>query len=143
MNEIQIGLDISESDYRELPFPSYSLLSDIAKVGGGAVGAVRNTEINELDGVMVGKLVDNLLTENKLPDNFFIVKKKPSGKAKDLLKLLAKNINFLPNKEELLHVDNHELINKCCDVINYHKASKNKTSEEMMKKRIDGLKNYE
>ena len=85
-DEYKIGLDISEENYRDLPYPSYSLLSDIAKNGGEIVNGRRNEDVNEMDGVMVGKLVDNLLTENKYPDNFYVVKKIPTGKAKDVLK---------------------------------------------------------
>jgi len=136
MDENTIGLQISELEYRELPYPSYSLLSDMSKVGSSAIDGVRNTDINELDGVMVGKLVDNLLTENKLPDNFYVVKKKPTGKAKDILRVLAKTRQYHPNKTELLHPDNHDLINKCCDTIKYNSGSRSV-------KRIDGLKNYQ
>lgn len=146
MEEVKIdfiGLDITELEYRDLPYPSYSLLSDIAKVGAAAVvGGKRNEEINDLDGVMVGKLVDGLLTEDKLPDNIFLVKKKPSGKAKDLLKLLAKNAKYLPNKEDICHEDNHDLICRMCDIIKYHTVP-NKTEAERKEKRVAAIKNYQ
>lgn len=141
-DEYKIGLDISEENYRDLPYPSYSLLSDIAKNGGEVVNGKRNEDINEMDGVMVGKLVDNLITENKYPDNFYVVKKIPTGKAKDVLKVLSKNIKYLKNKTDLFHEDNHEIIDKCCDIIKYHKHSKTRSLEETKDKRLKGLINY-
>jgi hypothetical protein len=144
--EIQIGLQISEQDYRDLPYPSYSLLSDIKKNGVEVIDGVRNTDIGDLDGVMFGKLVDNLLTENKLPDNLYIVDKKPSGKAKEILKALVKNISKMPNKRSLFHKDNLDIINNVCKRLKYHKAGKkdnfDDTSESLKNKRISGLKNY-
>jgi hypothetical protein len=134
VNENTIGLLISEDEYRELPYPSYSLLSDIKKVGGEiAVGGVRNPNINELDGVMVGKLVDNLVTENKMPDNIIVVKKTPTGKVKEVIKALAKYNKYLPNKEDLFHIDNLDVLDKLCGQVRYLKDKD---------KRILGIKNY-
>lgn len=134
MDENTIGLQITEESYRDLPYPSYSLLSDIKKVGGElAVGGVRNPNINELDGVMVGKLVDNLVTENKMPDNLIVVKKTPTGKVKEVIKALAKYNKYLPNKENLFHVDNLDLLDKMCGQVRYLKDKD---------KRILGIKNY-
>lgn len=136
MSKNKIGLDITEEEYRALPYPSYSLLSDISKQGAEAtINGVRNPDINELDGVMVGKLVDNLVTENKMPDNLIIVKKKPTGKCKDILRVLSRTREYHPNQDELLHKDNHELIHKVCDSLKYFSKSPDK--------RIPGLENYE
>lgn len=135
MDENTIGLQITEESYRDLPYPSYSLLSDIKKVGGEiAVGGVRNPNINEMDGVMVGKLVDNLITENKMPDNIVVVKKTPVGKVKDIIKVLAKTREYHPNKEDLFHTDNIELLDKICGQVRYLKDKD---------KRIAGIKNYQ
>lgn len=144
--DIKIGLDITEKEYRELPYPSYSLLSDIKKNGVEVINGVRNPDIGDLDGVMFGKLVDDLLTENKLPDNLHVIDKKPSGKAKEILKALVKNIHKMPNKRSLFHKDNLDIINGVCKRLEYYKAGKkdnfDDNSEALKNKRISGLKNY-
>lgn len=141
MNEnTNIGLfNISELEYRDLPYPSYSLLSDIRKNGVNVIDGTRNLDINELDGVMVGKLVDNLLTEDKLPDNFYVVKKKPTAKAKMIIKSLAKLHYLLPNKDIIFSEENKDIILKLCNAAGYYMPKKNDTTQ----KRLDGLINYQ
>lgn len=130
----EVGLQISEQEYRDLKYPSYSLLSDIAKVGIENVDPnFRNKEIGDFDGVIFGKIVDGLVTENKLPEDIVVIQKKPSGKAKDLIKILVSNLKFLPEPKDLLNEKNHEVIFKACDAIKYLKDNT---------KRIAGLENY-
>ena len=133
MNKI-IGLDITEKEYRDLPYPSYSLLSDVSKNGPQVIGGARNTDIGELDGVIVGKIVDSILTDKKVPENLFKVKKTPSGKVKAILKALAYNAEMMPNPNKLLSKENEEIIDNICEKVKYLKTKES---------RLKGIKNYE
>lgn len=137
-----LGLQITEKEYRDLPFPSYSLFSDMEKHGPEIVNGKKNEDISELDGIMVGSMVDSILTCNKLPDDFHVIKKKPTGKAKQVLKVLAEYLNHLPDPNDLFSEKNEDIINKCCEAIKYHKASKKSTPEILLEKRKKGLLNY-
>ena len=129
----QLGLQVSEKEYRDIPFPSYSLLSDISKNGTSVIGGARNTEIGEMDSVIFGKIVDSLLTDKKDPDNLYVVTKSPTGKAKAIIKALASYSHLMPNKHDIFHEDNKEILDGICEKLNYYKNYET---------RLKGLKNY-
>lgn len=127
------GLDITEAEYRDLPLPSYSLLSDMVENGTSVIGGKRNEEIGELEPVMFGKIVDSLLTDKKMPENIVIVNKRPTGKAKEVIKALCFYNELLPNSKDFFHEDNEEVLDKVCVLVKFFKK------KEI---RIARLKNY-
>lgn len=139
-NKYNLGLDITEEEYRKIPYPSYSFFSDLEKVGmkPELLDPTKKNNIDDLDGIIYGKYVDSLLLENKEPDNLIVVKKKPSSKPKKILKALKRNINLLSNKD-IFHEDNKELIMELCDSLKYYHSPKKRTYEQ----RVAALKNYE
>lgn len=128
----KLGLQITEKEYRALPYPSYSLLSGISKEGPLVMYGTK-PDISDLDSIIIGSLVDSLVTEGGPPDNMVIVNKKPSSKALAIIKALAMRED-LPAKY-LLSVKNEKQIKEECDSLEYYK---NASTEQ----RIKHLKKY-
>lgn len=129
----QLGLEISEKEYRGLDYPSYSLLSAISKVGPLALYGVKE-DISDLDSIIIGKITDSLVTEGVDPEGMTIVDKKPSNKALKVIKDLCSR-DDLPNKGSVLVVKNLKEIKEACDAADYYSSSSDL-------KRLDYLKKY-
>ena len=128
----RLGLNITEQEYRNLSYPSYSLLSSISKYGPDAIYGER-VDISDLDGIVIGSLVDSIITDGGLPENLVVIDKKPTGKPLDILKALAERNDLQdPN---LLSVKNHDIIEEELDRFEYYKTS-------TFKVRLQKLKNY-
>lgn len=139
---LSLGMDISEKEYRDIPLPSYSYLADIAKaeilkpgVGGSEVviSGVRNLAIADMDGVMIGTIVDSRITEKKDPDNMIIVNKKPSGKMILIIKAILNLKSMLHNPTDLLSSDNYDSFVDMAEAFKYKKDYKS---------RLEGILNY-
>lgn len=129
---MEIGLQVTEKEYRALPYPSYSLLSGLSKNGPISLYGEK-IDISDLDGIIIGSIVDSLVTEGKPPDNMVVIDKKPSNKALAILKALADRTD-LPGVY-LLSVKNKAIIKEECDSLAYYP----KASTEQ---RIKYLKRY-
>lgn len=140
----RFGLNISEEEYRKLPLPSYSFFSDVQKLeeiapgtGHTIIGNVANSNNNDEDGIIFGSIVDQILTDGKADDdNIIIVKKKPSGKMKDMIRTLKLIKEFLSEPEDLFHFSNISDIINIANEFSYFP----KKSDEL---RLDGFRNYE
>jgi len=128
----ELGLNISEKEYRSLNYPSYSLLSSISKYGPDALYGEK-VDISDLDGIVIGALVDSIITDGKDPDNLVIIDKKPTGKPLDILKALSKRPDL--KDPYLLSKQNADLILEELDIFEYYKSSNYQT-------RLQKLKNY-
>lgn len=133
MDKKVFGLDITESEYRDIKLPSYSLLSDMIENGTSVIGGKRNETIGELEAVIFGKIVDSILTDKKIPDNLVIIDKNPTGKAREIIKAITYHLSGMPNKDDFYHPDNEEIIDAVCA---FFKFFKNKEV------RMTRLKNY-
>ena len=129
---IPIGLDINEKDYRSLPYPSYSLLSGLSKNGPLSMYGTK-LDISDLDSIIIGSIVDSLVTDGKVPDNMVIIDKKPSNKALAIIKSLADRKDL--KDPYLLSVKNEKQIKEECDALEYYKTSN-------IKDRVGYLKKY-
>ncbi len=133
MTEItQLGLQITEKEYRELPYPSYSLLSGLSKLGPNAIYGLKE-DISDLDSIVIGSIVDSLVTEGGPPDNLVIIDKKPSHKALMIIKSLLNRTDL--KDEYLLSVKNKKQIEEECNTVEYYKTSS-------IEQRIKYLKKY-
>mgnify|MGYP000677944572 CR=1 FL=1 len=130
---IELGLQITEQEYRKLPYPSYSLLSGISKYGPDAIYG-KSEDISDLDSIIIGSLVDSIVTDGGVPDNMVIVNKKPSGKAIAIIKALCNREDL--EEEYLLSVKNEALIKEECDELEYYASA---TTAQ----RIKHLKKYD
>lgn len=130
-----LGLQISEQEYRDLQYPSYSLFSDIEKVGIENVDpGSKNKQIGDLDGVIFGKIVDSIVTDGVVPSDLIVMTKKPAaGKVKTIINTLVDNLEFLPNKKNILAPENKSILLKACKIAKYYKDDQ---------KRLDGINNY-
>lgn len=129
---MQLGLQITEKEYRQLPYPSYSLLSGLSK-GGPIAMYGEKEDISDFDSIIIGSIVDALITEGHPPDNMVIIDKKPSNKALAIIKALSRRTD-LPDTY-LLSVKNKTQIKEECDSLEYYK---NASTEQ----RIKHLKKY-
>jgi hypothetical protein len=80
-------LNCDEKEYRKHPALSYSRLSDIATVGLAAVNAPANNKIGKLRGVMLGSIIDEVISNkyDHIPRDVVYVKKIPgNGTVTDL-----------------------------------------------------------
>ena len=133
------GLDISELEYRRIPLPSYSLLSDIQKLeenlpgsGKTIVGGVSIGDM-DMDGLIFGTIVDQILSDGKPSDDIIVLKKKPSGKMKDMIKMLIDVREFLPDPNDILSPMNSQGLLDIAEEYNYKKKDAD---------RINGFMNY-
>lgn len=117
---IELGLNISEKEYRQLNYPSYSLLSGISKNGSSAMYGIRE-DIADKDGIIIGSLVDTILTDGGLPPNLIIVDKKPTGKPLGIIKILANRTDLLD--PEILSAKNNKLIEEELNGFKYYESS--------------------
>lgn len=132
--KLKLGLDISEKEYRALPLPSYSLLSDIQKLyekGLEDSFSLKPSNNYDTDGIIVGSITDTIISDGNLPENLITVKKKPSGKMKEMINCLLEMKEFL--HEDILNEDNYKAI-----LIIAEKFKYKKTDED----RIKGFLNY-
>lgn len=134
------GLDISEQEYRNLPLPSYSLLSDIQKLeevtpglGKTIIGGTPNN-VNDEDGLIFGSITDQVLSDGKPDDKIIVLKKKPSGKMKDMIKILVDIREFLPDPNNILSPLNSNDILSIAEEYSYKKKDVD---------RLNGFYNYE
>lgn len=118
--EINIGLKISEQEYRELKYPSYSMLSSVSKVNALAVGGTKE-DIGDLDSIIIGSLVDSIITDGGTPSNVVVLSKKPTGKPLKIIKALYKRTD-LANKY-ILSVKNKKMILEELDREEYYQSS--------------------
>lgn len=130
---LELGLQISEKEYRALPYPSYSLLSSLSKNGPQAVYGEK-IDISDADAIVIGSIVDAIVTEGGPPANMVIVDKKPSNKALEIIKALAARDDLADPM--LLSVKNQVMIKEECDKVEYYKSSNTAA-------RIKHLKNYQ
>ena len=128
-----LGLNITEQEYRKLSYPSYSLLSNISKYGPDAVYGIK-PDISDLDGIVIGSLVDSMITDGKDPEDLVIIDKKPSGKSLEILKNIAKRTDLV-DTDYILSPKNTKIIEEELDNLEYYKTSAYKT-------RLQKLKNY-
>lgn len=117
---IELGLNISEKEYRQLDHPSYSLLSGISKSGSHAMYGKRQ-DISELDSIIIGSLVDSMLTDGGLPANLIIVDRKPTGKPLEIIKNLSIRTDLVD--KELLSSKNISIIEEELNNLEYYKDS--------------------
>lgn len=117
----KIGLQITEDEYRSIKLPSYSLLSGLAKSGPAALYSEKE-DISDLDGIIIGSLVDSIITDGGLPDNLVVVDKKPSGKALKIIKALAERDDLI-DKDYVLSPKNNGIIEQELDKEEYYKSS--------------------
>lgn len=128
----QIGLDISEQEYRALPFTSYSLMSAVAKHGQDALFGGTD-DISDLDGVIIGSIADSKITEHKEPANMVVIDKKPSNKSLNIIKeLIARNDLKEPNNP--LSVKNVDIIDELCTKYAYYTSKSPKDRVAVLKK---------
>lgn len=139
-NQYQLGLQITEKEYRDIKKPSYSLFSDIAKAealmpGSGYLVPTlpKNLNIQDELGIICGAVVDYDITENRDPDNLFILKKKPADKMKIMIKSLKTNRKLLPYPNALLAPQNYDMLNRTAEAFSYKKKYDD---------RIKGFQNY-
>lgn len=141
-NSIQLGLQISEAEYRNIPVPSYSYLADMGKAELEKPGSsidivkygVKREGIVDLLGVIIGTIVDSNITDGKNPDNLIVIEKKPTGKMLGITRAFVSGKYLLPNSTDILAKINDDSINDICEVFKYKKKYKD---------RVDGFRNYE
>lgn len=121
---LKIGLDISEKEYRELPYPSYSTLSNIKDNGRKALSGIKE-DISEIDPIIIGSIVDKVITEDRYPENMVIINKKPSGKPLKIIKSLVER-NDLIDPINVLSAKNKDIILQELDNEEYYKTSTDK-----------------
>lgn len=114
------GLQITEKEYRKLPYPSYSLLSDVEKEGVTVLNKAPE-DLTLVEPIIIGSLVDKVLTDSANMPILYVVDSIPSDKPLLIIKDLIENINSLPNKEDILHKDNKKEIMFYCDRYAYFK----------------------
>lgn len=132
MNKIEIGLQILEKEYRALPFPSYSLLSNIRKYGPQALYGVKE-DISDMDGIIIGSIADSLVTELRDPDNLHIIDKKPAAKALLAIKALVERTDLVETSN-LLSVKNAPMVKDICTKIDYYTAKSGTEQIKVLKK---------
>jgi hypothetical protein len=130
--KLEVGLQITEKEYRALPYPSYSLLSSLAVIGPDALYGAR-VDIEDHDGIVIGSIADSLVTEHKLPDTLVVIEKKPGGKAVQAIKALAQ-YGLLPNSKDLLSVQNHQEVKDVCTKLEYYTGKSGKELIKVLKK---------
>lgn len=133
MKKIKLGLDISESEYRALDYPSYSLLSGIAKQNAGAVNGIK-PDISDMDAIVIGSITDSRVTEGCDPDNLVVINKKPSGKALKAIKALCERDDLI-DEDNPVSVKNKKIIDGICKDLEYYD---NKNAEG----KVSALKKY-
>jgi hypothetical protein len=133
MKKINLGIPLNEQEYRALPQPSYSLLSSIAKYGPDALYGERQ-DISDLDGIIIGTVVDSQVTEHRDPDGLTVIEKKPSNKALDVIKALCKREDLV-DSSNVLGAANKTIVSQLCDEYSYYT---NKNAEG----RLAALKKY-
>lgn len=114
-----IGLNISEKEYRALRLPSYSLLSDIQKIGPKAITAPPKELSNE-EPIIIGSYVDKMLTDSKNVSDIYIVNNYPTAKPLEIIKILVDNYSKLSNTKKVFSLENKDIIMKVCDKFSYH-----------------------
>lgn len=131
---IEIGLNITEKEYRALPLPSFSLLSSMVESGRDALYGER-LDINEEDAIIKGHLVDYKLSTGKFP-SMAIINNKPTGKALDTIKLMFARMHEWEDFDDPFHVDNLDLLADCIKIVDYYPTVKK------METKIRHLKNF-
>lgn len=133
------GLDISEQEYRKLPLPSYSLLSDVQKLeelepgtGKSIIGGLPRSDMDE-DGLIFGSITDQVLSDGKPSDNIVVLQKKPSGKMKEMIKTLVAIREFLTEPNNILSPLNSKDLIAISEEFKYKKKDSD---------RINGFVNY-
>jgi hypothetical protein len=130
----KIGLQISEKEYRKLPFISYSLMSAVAKHGRDAIFNSNQEDIADKDGVIIGSIADSKVTEHKEPDNLVVIDKKPSSKSLNIIKDLIARTDLKEPKNPL-SVKNEVIIDELCTKYKYY-------DKKSPRERVDVLKKY-
>lgn len=120
MSNISFGLNISEQEYRKLPYPSYSLLSDLEKEGPFSISKPR-VDISLEDPIIVGSLVDKLLTDSKNLGKVYTIDKIPQEKARDVINTIIEECIGFPVPLDVFHADNVKHIMEICDRYEYFK----------------------
>ena len=116
----KLGLQVTEKEYRALPYPSYSLLSSISKANAMAVGGER-PDLDDLDGIIIGSLVDSIITDGGIPSNVVILNKKPGGKPLEIIKALSKRSDLID--DYVLSPKNKEIILEELNRVDYYGTS--------------------
>lgn len=129
-----IGLDITEKEYRALKYPSYSLLSSMQKVGRDAIYGERQ-DLSDLDGIIIGTLVDAYLSDGVFPSNIVTITKKPSGNALKAIKGVAARVGELVDKDDVLSPSNNAILLDEMDKNSYRPKSPSS-------QRLHALRNY-
>lgn len=120
MKNVKFGLNITEREYRLLPEPSYSLLSDIEKEGPITINREKE-DLTFVEPIIIGSLVDKRLTDSTNMPHLYVVDSIPSDKPLSILKDLVSDIVKLNDKVDLLSSKNKEHIMLLCDRHEYLK----------------------
>lgn len=132
MVKIEVGLQISETDYRNLPYPSYSLLSNLRKHGADAMYG-KKEDISDLDGIIIGSIADSLVTEFKDPANLVLIDKKPAAKALNVIKQLSNRMDLV-DSNNIVSAKNHVMINQACLKEDYYAKKTGKEQAKAIRK---------
>ena len=93
-----LGLQITEEEYRDLPYFSYSTISDYATRGHKALYE-KKPFLNKR-GPTIGSILDSMIsTNNSHPDNIFILENEniPSENLQNIIKYFIENSEKLPD----------------------------------------------
>ena len=133
MKKVELGLDITEKEYRALNLPSYSLFSGIAKQNASAVNGIR-ADISDHDAIIIGSIVDSRVTDGGDPDGLVLIDKKPAGKALNVIKDLCARTDLI-DENNPIGMKNVDIVDDICKAHDYYKSKNGKG-------RIDALKKY-
>lgn len=131
---LTLGEDITEKEYRAIDRPSYSGLSNIKRFGRDAVYGV-GEDISDLEGVVIGSLVDEYITAGAFPANMIVIEKKPSNKPLRIIKAVLQRKNELPDINRFFGKANEGIIEEELNREGYYNTS-------ALSSRIVRLKNY-
>lgn len=96
---VELLRGISEKEYRALDALSYSRMRDIAEIGKDAVNAPANNSIGHLRGVILGSLVDEMISnkQTSFPKNVCFVNKIPGPETvtQSAIEAINKKFNYV------------------------------------------------
>lgn len=130
---MQLGLTMDEKGYRQIPLPSYSALSNIAKENRSMVSLDRTGDISDLDGIIIGTLTDSIICGDDTLAKSFIINNKPSGKPLEILKKLSERED-LKDPKNILSPSNTPMLLEELDSVEYYKSSSFENRMKHLKK---------
>lgn len=129
---IELGLKLTEPEYRELDYPSYSLLSGIAKQHATAVNGIK-ADISDHDAIVIGQITDARVTDGGDPDNLVVIDKKPAGKPLNIIKALCDR-NDLVDEDNPVGIKNKDIIDELCKEEKYYDSKSPEDKVKVLKK---------